>query len=140
MTADELNQYLAEIFPQMHQGEDGGYWVVDSGKNFARVQMGYHERHLRPGGTISGPSMMALADFALYAAILATLGPVPLAVTTNFSINFLKKPSEGDLLGDCRLLKTGKRLVIGEVGVSSEGSDDLVAHVVGTYSVPPNTP
>lgn len=138
MTADELNRYLADVFPQMHQGEDGGYVAVEAGAEFARVRMFYHGRHLRPGGTISGPAMMALADFALYAAVLATLGPVPLAVTTNFSINFLRKPSDCDLIGDCRLLKTGKRLVIGEVAITSDGSDDLVAHAVGTYSVPPS--
>ena len=135
MTADELNAYLDEVFPQMHEG--GRTHVVEkAGGMFARIRMRYHDRHLRPGGTISGPSMMALADFALYVAILAEIGKVPLAVTTNLSINFLRKPAQSDLLGDCTLLKVGQRLAIGEVAIRSDGVDDLVAHVVGTYSIP----
>ena len=80
--------------------------------------------------------MMALADFAMYIAVLAAVGWVPLAVTTNLTINFLKKPAARDLVAEARLIKLGKRLAVGEVGIRSDGEDDLVAHVISTYSIP----
>ena len=80
--------------------------------------------------------MMTLADLALYVAVLASIGPVGLAVTTNLSINFLRKPEPRAMIGECRLLKLGKRLAVGEVGLRSEGVEDLAAHVTGTYSIP----
>ena len=80
--------------------------------------------------------MMSIADYAMYIAILAQLGPVALAVTTNLSINFLRKPGQADLIADCSLLKLGKRLAVAEVSLRSDGSEDVVAHVVGTYSIP----
>jgi acyl-coenzyme A thioesterase PaaI-like protein len=84
--------------------------------------------------------MMALADFAMYVAVLASIGPVPLAVTTSLNINFLRKPGEADLLAEAKLMKLGKRLAVGEVGLWSAGSDDLVAHVTSTYSIPAPRP
>jgi uncharacterized protein (TIGR00369 family) len=98
--------------------------------------MDYHERHIRPGGTLSGPSMMILADLALYVAILAQIGPVALAVTTNLSFNFLRKPGQEALLAECRLLKLGKRLAVGEVFVRSASRPDIVCHATGTYAIP----
>ncbi len=93
---------------------------------------------LRPGGTISGPTMMTLADFALYVAILGEIGIVGLAVTTNMNVNFLRKPSAGvDLRAVCQLMKVGKALIVGEVWIYSIDSDEPVAHVTGTYSIPP---
>ena len=93
---------------------------------------------LRPGGTISGPTMMTLADFALYVAILGEIGIVGLAVTTNLNINFLRKPSGGiDLRGVCKLMKVGQTLIVGEVWIYSIDQDEPVAHVTGTYSIPP---
>ena len=80
--------------------------------------------------------MMALGDFAMYVAVLSAVGWVPLAVTTNLTINFLKKPAPRDLLAEARLIKLGKRLAVGEVAVRSDGDDDLVAHVTSTYSIP----
>ena len=111
--------------------------VEDIGEGTARVRLPYQEGHLRPGGTISGPSMMTLADYGMYVAVLSAVGRVELAVTTNLNINFLRKPGPGDILGDCRLLKLGKRLAYGEVLIYSEGlgSDDPVT---STYSIPPN--
>lgn len=135
MTKDELTAFLDREFPQMHAGGHT-YFVEEIGPLFARMRMDYHERHLRPGGTISGPSMMALADLALYAAILAHIGPVALAVTTSLNFNFLRKPEPRDLIGECRLLKLGKRLAVGEVSMYSEGSADVVCHATGTYSMP----
>ena len=103
----------------------------------ARMRLVFGDRHLRPGGTISGPSMFGLADVSLYAAILGSLGPVALAVTTNLNINFIKKPEPSDLIGEARLLKLGKRLAVGEVSIVSTVNEELVAHAVGTYSIPP---
>jgi uncharacterized protein (TIGR00369 family) len=99
--------------------------------------MAYHESQIRPGGTISGPAMMALADVSLYVAVLSSIGPIALAVTTNLNINFLRKPGRRDLISECRLLKLGKRLAVGEVTILSDGEDEPVAHVTGTYSIPP---
>ena len=101
-----------------------------------RVRKHFDPQSLRPGGTVSGPTMMALADFTIYVAILATIGWVPLAVTTNLTINFLKKPAARDLLAEARLIKLGKRLAVGEIGIRSEGEDELVAHATATYSIP----
>ena len=102
------------------------------------MRLDHHERHLRPGGTVSGPAMMGLADIALYAAILANIGPVALAVTTNLSFNFLRKPGATGLVAEARLLKLGRRLAVGEVLITAPGSNDLVCHATGTYSIPPD--
>jgi len=76
-------------------------------------------------------------DFAMYVAVLASIGPVPLAVTTNLNINFLRKPAQKDLIAECRLIKLGNRLAVGEVQIYSEGEDEMVAHATSTYSIPP---
>jgi uncharacterized protein (TIGR00369 family) len=135
MTRDELAAFLDREFPQIHMGGQT-YFVDGVGPLSARMRMIYHERHIRPGGTISGPSMMALADLGLYVAILAHIGPVALAVTTSLNFNFLRKPEQRDLIADCRLLKLGKRLAVGDVSIYSEGSSDVVCHATGTYSIP----
>lgn len=92
---------------------------------------------LRPGGTISGPAMMTLADTAMYFLVLAHIGPVPLTVTTSLNINFLRKPAPGDLFADCRLLKLGSRLAVGDVLLRSGEQDFVVAQASVTYSIPP---
>ena len=102
-----------------------------------RVRQAYSPQFIRPGGTISGPTMMALADFAMYVAVLAAIGPVPLAVTINLNINFLRRPTNRDLVAECRLMKLGTRLAVGEVAIRSDGQDEPVAHVTATYSIPP---
>lgn len=135
MTRDELTAFLDREFPQIHLG-GRTYFVDEVGPLSARMRMEYHDRHLRPGGTISGPAMMALADLALYAAILAHIGPVALAVTTSLNFNFLRKPEPRALIADCRLMKLGKRLAVGDVSIYSEGSPDMVCHATGTYSIP----
>lgn len=135
MTVEEVEAFLETEFPQIHHG--GRSFVVESVRlNGAVVRMSYHDRHLRPGGTISGPAMMSLADYAMYVALLAQIGPVALAVTTNLSINFLRRPARRDMIGDCSILKLGRRLAVGEVALRSDGEEDLVAHVVTTYSIP----
>jgi len=135
MTAAEVSAFLDREFPQIHHG-GRTYHVEEVGPLRARLRMDYHERHIRPGGTLSGPSMMALADLGLYVAVLVSVGPVALAVTTNLSFNFLRKPAQRALIADCRLLKLGKRLAVGEVSIRSEGEDDLACHATGTYSIP----
>jgi uncharacterized protein (TIGR00369 family) len=135
MNAREIEAYLDEVFPQIHYG--GRSYSIDTVAPKACVmRLAAGERHLRPGGTISGPTMMELADLAMYVAILASIGKVPLAVTTSLNINFLRKPAPGPLLGECKLLKLGKRLAVGEVSIRSEGVADLAAHVTATYSLP----
>ncbi len=132
MNADELNAYLAQLFP------DGRVATIEfADGETARTRCVYSQTQLRPGGTISGPTMMALADTAVYALVLSAIGKAPLAVTTNLSINFLRKPQPGDLLAEARMLKLGKALAVGEVTIRSDGADDVVAHAVVTYSIPP---
>ena len=105
--------------------------------NEIRVRLPFHVDHLRPGGTLSGPTLMALADRATYLLVLAMIGPVALAVTTSLNINFLAKPSPRDLIADARLLKLGKRLAVAEVTMRSDGDERVVAHAAVTYSIPP---
>jgi uncharacterized protein (TIGR00369 family) len=99
----------------------------------------YKVDFLRPGGTVSGPVMMGLADAAVYALVLSRIGIVELAVTTNLNINFLLKPQPGDVLARARMLKLGKRLAVAEVNLFSAAADsgDVVAHATATYSIPP---
>ena len=133
----EVETYLREVFPQIFQ--DGDAWTVESvGPMTSRMRVAVDDSHLRPGGTVSGPTMFALADLALYVAVLAQIGPKGLAVTTNLTINFLRRPEMRDLVADCRLLKLGRRLAVGEVWITSDGKGDPVAHATGTYSIPPH--
>lgn len=136
MTCAEINRFLETDFPQLG-GRDGGYTVVKVGPGTAVLRLLAGPQHLRPGGTVSGPTLFALADVAAYVAILAHIGPVALAVTTNLSINFLRKPEPGVLLGRARILKLGKRLAVVEVEITPEAVGDPVAHAVATYSIPP---
>lgn len=135
MTVEDLERFLAAEFPQVFHPASG-LAIEQVWRGGARVRQTYQPQFIRPGGTISGPTMMALADFAMYVGILASIGPVPLAVTTSLNINFLRKPAARDLIAECRLLKLGKRLAVGEVTMRSEASDDPVAHATSTYSIP----
>lgn len=130
-TKEELTAFLKREFPQSKS------IIIDVGKMSATIKYPIGIDQLRPGGTVSGPVMMTVADVALYIAVLGEIGIVPLAVTTNLSINFLRKPAaDKDIIGVCTLLKLGKTLAVGEVSIYSEGSDDVVAHAVGTCSIP----
>ena len=133
-TLEAWRAYLAEIFPEVW--ETGDYTIEEVGPMSATLRLLHRPRHLRPGGTISGPAMFTLSDLALFVAILHELGRVKLAVTTSLTINFLRKPEPGDLIARVRLLKLGKRLAVGEVAITCEGSDEMVAHATGTYSIP----
>jgi uncharacterized protein (TIGR00369 family) len=135
MSVDELHRFLTAEFPQVFH-PDSGLRIEEVWHGGGRVRQTYQAQFIRPGGTISGPTMMALADFAMYVGVLASIGPVPLAVTINLNINFLRKPAARDLTAECRLLKLGKRLAVGEVTICSDGMDEPVAHVTSTYSIP----
>jgi uncharacterized protein (TIGR00369 family) len=135
LSAKELERLLEAEFPGMFKRE-GGYAIDRVWYGGSRIRKYYSPRSLRPGGTIAGTTLMALADFAPYVAILASLGWVPLAVTTNLSINFLKKPAQRDLMAEARMIKFGKRLAVAEVAIRSDGEDELVAHATATYSIP----
>lgn len=131
----EVSAFMAAEFPQSK------CVVEEVGHGRATVSHHIGPDELRPGGTVSGPVLMGVADIALYVAILGEIGIVPLAVTTSLTINFLRKPSaDSRIIGVCQLMKVGKTLAVGEVSLYSEGSDDPVAHVVGTYSIPPRRP
>ena len=136
VSLDDMRAFLDRDFAQL--ASSGNRFILEEiGHGTCRTRLVHEHRHLRPGGTISGPAMFMLADVSLYIAVLSAVGIVPLAVTTSITINFLSKPAPRDLIGDCRLLKAGKRLCVGEVTLCSEGDDTAVAHVTGTYSVPP---
>ena len=133
MSADEINTFLAHGCPD----RDGGAVVEHADGTTARCRIPYHERQLRPGGTLSGPTMMALADTVVYALIFSAIGFEPLSVTTNLSINFLRKPKPADLIAEARTLKRGKALFVADVIIRSDGETDPCAHAVVTYSIPP---
>ncbi|GMB81544.1 PaaI family thioesterase [Shinella zoogloeoides] len=136
MDPEALNRFLETDFPQLHT--DGKVFeVVDVSPGAVVMRLVPGERHLRPGGTVSGPTLFALADVGAYCAVLAHIGPVALAVTTSLNINFLRKPKPGPLTCTCRLLKLGKRLAVMEASIFDEDADDLVAHATATYSIPP---
>jgi len=116
---------------------DMGMQADAIGDGTAVLRLPFRVSMLRPGGVIAGPMMMALADACMFAVALSAIGEIKLAVTTSFNINFLHRASPRDLLAEGRILKQGKRLVVAEVTVHSEGSDQPVAHATGTYSIPP---
>ena len=135
MGVAELEQYLRAEFPQAFSGGDISIESADGTSSLLRQS--YSDRMLRPGGTVSGPTLMALADFAMYVVLLSAIGPIGLAVTTNLNINFLRKGQPGqDVLAAARLLKLGTRLAVGEVNLLSGTSPDPIAHVTSTYSIP----
>lgn len=129
-----LDAFMAREFPQAAKVATR---IERLAPNEIRVRLPFHEDLLRPGGTLSGPALMGLADRATYLLVLAMIGPVALAVTTSLNINFLSKPEPRDLIADAHLLKLGRRLAVAEVTMRSEGKDTVVAHATVTYSIPP---
>lgn len=111
--------------------------VTELGGGKVVVRLPFNESFLRPGGTVSGPVLMGLADLAMYALVLSLIGRVELAVTTNLNCNFLRRPRPAAVIARGRMLKLGRRLAVGEVELYSEGDDEMVAHVTATYSIPP---
>ena len=139
MDPQALNRFLEADFPQLHT--DGKVFeVMEVGPGTVVMRLMPNERHLRPGGTISGPTMFGLADVAIYLAILARIGPVALAVTTNATIDFLRKPPAGQpLVAQSRLLKLGKRLAVGDVMIRAESGGPVLARAGMTYAIPPGS-
>ncbi len=135
MSVAELEEFLRGEFPQSFGSGDTRIESADGETCLLRQRYGDHM--LRPGGTVSGPTLMALADCAMYVVLLSAIGPVGLAVTTNLNINFLRKGEAGhDVLAAAKILKLGKRLAVGEVTLLSGNSPDPIAHVTATYSIP----
>ena len=134
LTAEEVGPFLQRIFPQV--ADDFG--VESLTENAAVMRLLVRDEHLRPGGTVSGPSLFALADVAMYVAVLGMIGPKALAVTTNCAIDFMRKPEgDRDLLAEARILKLGRQLAVGDVLIRSEGHAAPVARASLTYSIPP---
>ncbi len=134
MTTDELNEFLAAEFPQVRND----FLVEEVRQMGVRVRLKVEEKHLRPGGTVSGPTMFALADVAVYLGVLGMIGPKGLAVTTNCSMDFMRKPAAAtDLVADCTILKLGRVLAVGDVMIRSDGQEAPVARATMTYSIPP---
>lgn len=132
VSKEKICEFMSSEYPQ-------NKCIIEAvGNKSATVRQKIGENELRPGGTVSGPVLMAVADVSLYVAILGEIGLVSLAVTTGLTINFLRKPSpHKDIVGVCNLMKIGKSLAVGEVSLYSEGIKEPVAHAVGTYSIPP---
>lgn len=136
ITVDQFNKIAAERLPFSRQM---GFELEEILADSVLMRAQYNDDYLRPGGTISGPVMMGLADAAMYALVLSKIGPVELAVTTSLNINFVRKPAPGDILARATPIKIGKRLAVGEIALYSSDSVDgaLVAHATATYSIPP---
>jgi uncharacterized domain 1 len=129
-----LATFLEAEFPQA----DGQFRVDRLTDEGLILRLVVDHTHLRPGGTVSGPAMFGLADVAVYLAILSRIGPEALAVTTNCSIDFMRKPEAGkDVLAEARILKLGRRLAVADAYLTSDGHDDVVARASLTYSIPP---
>ena len=136
MTVEDLNRFLDTDFPEVHT--DGRVFeVVSVGPGTAVMRFDPLTRHLRPGATVSGPALFALADVTAYVTLVAHIGPVALAVTTNLNINFLRKPKPGPLSCTCRILKLGKRLAVIDALLLQDGSGEPIAQATATYSIPP---
>ncbi|MEM6341511.1 MAG: PaaI family thioesterase [Pseudomonadota bacterium] len=133
MNVDDLSKFLSKEFLQV--ADDFAIDNVEEG--WIQLRLVAHDKHLRPGGTVSGPAMFALADVSAYLVTLAMIGPKALAVTTNCSIDFMRKPRAGaDLIARCTLLKLGKHLSVSDVLLYSEGQDAPVARATLTYAIP----
>lgn len=131
-TKQEIINFLKKEFPQFP------YQIDEVGEQSSVIRHHIQHGDLRPGGTVSGPTLFGISDAALYVAILGEIGIVALAVTTNMNINFLRKPSATqDIIANCKLIKVGKTLIVGDVFLYSEGNDAPIAHAVGTYAIPP---
>jgi len=134
ITVEAFNRLLGEGLPLIAAL---GLRAEAVGEGTARVVLPFSAQIVRPGGTVMGPVLMAVADCAMYAALLGAIGPVPLAVTSTLTINFLRKPGQADVIGECRALRIGRRSAVFEVSLFSAGSDEAVAHATGAYTIPP---
>jgi uncharacterized protein (TIGR00369 family) len=134
LDAASVDALLAKVFPQLNEHE-GDYQTVEVFPGGCTVRLTANERHLRPGGTVSGAALFMLADIGCYVCVLSHAGPDALSVTTNLNINFMRKAGIGPIDGHCRILKLGKSLMVYDIDITAGG--ETVAHAVGTYSIPP---
>ena len=132
LSADEVEAYMNEVFPQ----QAGVYRVAAVGPMTARLTQSIAHEHLRPGDTVSGPTMFAIADCAFYVAVMAMIGRQAMTATASMTINFMRRPPAADLAAEARILKLGKRLATGDVLMFSDGVSDPVAHASVTYALP----
>lgn len=139
MTSEQIEDFLAREFPQIHAGGPV-FKCIDVGPGTATLRFHPNEDHLRPGGTVSGPALFTLADVAAYVALLAHIGPVALALTTNLNINFINRADPVALDGVCRILKIGRSLAVLEVTIERTDTRQVIAHAMATYSLPPASP
>ena len=135
VTVEEFNKIIEAELPF---AQDVGFIAEHMGNGEAVCRLPFNQTSLRPGGTVSGPTMMLLADATMYAVVLSAIGHVKMAVTTNFNINFLRKPGQDDLIAEGKTIKIGKRLAVREVTLFSASDHEPVAHATGTYSIPPD--
>ena len=136
LTTGEVNELLARVYPELN-AQLGSYEAVDVFAGGCTVRLNADGRHLRPGGTVSGPSLFTLADIGGYVCVLSHAGPDALSVTTNLNINFLRKAEAGPIDGHCRILKLGKSLMVFDIDIVAGPGGQTVAHATGTYSIPP---
>lgn len=136
MTADEINEFLKKVYPQLNE-DFAAYQAVEVFPGGCTVRLNATQRHLRPGGTVSGPSLFTLADIGGYVCVLSHAGPDALSVTTNLNINFMRKAEAGPIDGHCRILKLGKSLMVFDIDIVAGPDKHTVAHATGTYSIPP---
>ena len=136
LTTGEVNELLARVYPELN-AQLGSYEAVDVFAGGCTVRLNADGRHLRPGGTVSGPSLFTLADIGGYVCVLSHAGPDVLSVTTNHHITFLRKAEAGPIDGHCRILKLGKSLLVFDIDIVAGPDKHTVAHATGTYSIPP---
>lgn len=136
MTTDEVNAMISKVFPQLNQ-DHRFYQATEIFPGGCTVRLNADERHLRPGGTVSGPALFTLADIGGYICVLSHAGPDALSVTTNLNINFVRKAEAGPIDGHCRILKLGKSLMVFDIDITAGPVNHTVAHATGTYSIPP---
>jgi uncharacterized protein (TIGR00369 family) len=133
MNAEQIQSFMKEFFPQARMPVE----IEELRDGYLRIRVPVSDRYLRPGGTVSGPTLMTIADTAMYYLVLGMIGPVALALTTNLNISFLRAPGPTDVIAETNMLKLGKRLAVGQVTIRSDGSEAPVAHATVTYSIPP---
>ena len=136
MTATDVNAMLREVYPQLNEHYDF-YKAIDVFPGGCTVRLNADDRHLRPGGTVSGPSLFTLADIGGYVCVLTHASPDALSVTTNLNINFMRKAEAGPIDGHCRILKLGRSLMVFDIDIVAGPDRHTVAHATGTYSIPP---
>jgi uncharacterized protein (TIGR00369 family) len=136
MTADEVNAFLESLYPQLN-GRRMDFYATDVFPGGCTVRLDAREKHLRPGNTVSGPSLFTLADIGGYVCVLSHAGPDALSVTTNLNINFMRKAEAGPVDGHCRILKLGRNLMVYDIEMTAGPDRLVVAHATGTYSIPP---